>query len=61
MGVLCSGLCTVIDPPERKKTLILCCVSQESPVFTELKRENEEEKGGWVKFGMLVISLLAPC
>lgn len=41
----------------RQKRLIVCCVAQECPVFTELKRDNEEEKGGWVKF----FSLLAPC
>lgn len=44
----------MIGPFAKKKKLIVFCVAQEDPVFTELKRENEEEKGGWVKFYILL-------
>lgn len=52
----------MIGPFEKKIRLVVYCVAQESPMFTELKRENEEEKGGWLDFCTqlaLVHSLLA--
>lgn len=31
------------------KRVVCLFVAQETPVFTELKRETEEEKGRWTK------------